>query len=319
MEQTATKLKSSANKSGKGNYPESAMIYNVCHERWLRNGYSNYTFNIEEGTYVSSREIQRGRFTQTVVSNKQVSQAATCEVTYHDRGASCDQGTRKRLSQGRTIEGLFAQWEKNPGLYQACHPVLGYPTGYGYTYSDGNRRIDASRWMIISSVIPRRASQVALKGPAGPAGRQESTAERSKAEKQPDTGDDNRAHSKKYASVTDIEIKLLSSHVKKSKHHRVLESRFDVINATGKAAVLGIKGWIIDKDYKRYPLSIDGKKLKPGEDAQVYAMQVEPHTQTTVSYKAEGIPDITTGKRTAAMLEVMSADGAKVNLTLPNK
>ena len=307
--------------SGRGNtvnYPGSVMIYNVCHERWLRNGYANYTFNIEEGVYLPGQEIQRGRFTQTVVSNHRVSQAATCEITYHDKGASCDQGTRKRLTEGRTIEGFFAKWEKNPGLYQACHPVLGYPTGYGHTYGDGNRRIDSSQWLIISSVIPRRASQVAVQ-PISRIGASHPVVQSAETRKASPVRARKNAQQKKYASVADIDIKLLSSRIERGKTHSTLKSRFDVINPTSMTALLGIKGWIIDKNYKRYPLSVDGKKIKQGKDSQIYTMQVEPHTQTTVFYQADGVPNIPLGKRTAAMLEIMSADGAKVNLTLPNR
>ncbi len=299
-------------------YPDSAMIYHVCHERWLRNGYANYTFNIEEGTYHAGQEIQRGRFTQTVVANHSVKQVATCEITYHEKGGSCDQGTRKRLTRGRTIEGFFAKWEKNPGLYQSCHPVLGYPTGYGHTYGSGKRRIDSSNWLLISSVIPRRASLVTPRRNIGGSETAAQSAETgantaSVVAMKTREGDQGRS----YASVMDIDIKLLASHVEKKEGKSILESRFDVINPTSLVALLGIKGWIIDKDYQRFPLSIDGKTIQQGQAAQVYPMKVEPHTQTTVSYRASGIPDIFVGKRTAAILEIMSADGAKVNVTLP--
>ncbi len=303
------------------------MIYNVCHERWLRNGYANYTFNIEEGTYVASREIQRGKFTQTVVANHQVSKSATCELDYHTRGSSCDQGTRKRLRSGNTIEDYFAKWEKTPSLYKSCHPVLGYPTGYGHTYGTGKRRIDSNQWLLISSVIPRRASRVALA----------SQNRNSKLHAQNSIGDaEQRIASptsvkpevkkvKKvkniddYTSVTDLDIKLLSSSIKKNKKHSSLVSKFNVTNKTDTPALLGIKGWILDKNYKRYPLSLVGKAIKKDGDSEIVTLKVDSHTQMTVDYVAQGVADINVSKQTAAMLEIMSLDGVKVNLTLPNK
>ena len=300
-------------------YPDSAMIYNVCHERWLRNGYANYTYNTEAGTYVSSREIQRGKFTQTVVANYQVSQAASCELSYHARGAGCEQETRKRSQHGKTIEDFFSKWAKNPGLYQSCHPVLGYPTGYGHTYGSSERRIDASDWLLISSVIPRRATQVALhtqgrnKVSVGHAEQRVASPSRVKSRVKSEVKIED------YTSVTDLEIKLISSHVKKSKSHSTLVSKFNVLNKTDAPALLGIKGWILDKNYKRYPLNLVGKTLKKGADSEIVTLKVEPHTQMTVDYIAEGVADINVSEQTAAMLEIMSVDEAKVNLTLPSK
>ncbi len=300
-------------------YPNSAMIYNVCHERWLRNGYANYTFNTEEGRYVASREIQRGKFTQTVVANYQVSQAASCELSYHAKGGGCDQKTRKRSQRGNTIDDFFTKWEKNPGLYQSCHPVLGYPTGYGHTYGSSERRIDATNWLLISSVIPRRSTQIAghkqgrNNASAGYAEQRIASPSRVKSKAKPEVKIED------YTSVTDLDIKLVSSRVKKSKSHSTLVSKFNVLNKTDAPALLGIKGWILDKNYKRYPLTLEGKPLKKGADSEIVTLKVEPHTQMTVDYVAEGVADIKVSKQTAAMLEIMSVDGVKVNLTLPNK
>ena len=331
---TADKMYELANsKKEQPTYPESALIYNVCHERWLRNGYANYTFNIEEGIYAPSREIQRGKFTQTVVANRKVSTSATCELSYHPKGAGCEQSTRKRLTAGRTIDGLFAKWEKNPMLYQSCHPVLGYPTGYGHTYGVGERRIDASKWFLVSSVIARKSSHVATapithlaeQRVASPVRAQSvsksksTVAQRTASKKIPNkkqTAGKNSADS--FASVSDLEIKLLSSRVKKVAKSSSLFSKFNVTNETDLPALLGIKGWILDKNYKRYPLSTDGKKIKKGADSQIVTLEVGAHTQMTVSYEADGVSGISVGKQTVGMLEIMSVDGVKINLTLPS-
>ncbi len=318
------------NNSTNPRYPESALIYNVCHERWLRNGYTNYTFNIEEGTYVPSSEVQRGKFTQTVVANRKVSTSAVCELSYHPKGASCEQSTRKRLTQGRTIDGLFAKWEKNPTLYQSCHPVLGYPTGYGHTYGVGERRIDASKWFLVSSVIARKSSHVAtapivkqrVASPVRTKPLSKPNSSLAKKESSRNIGNTKRTTGKKiadsFASVSDLEIKLLSFKVKKVAKSSSLFSQFNVTNETDLPALLGIKGWILDNNYKRYPLSIDGKKMKKGEDSQIVTLEVGAHTQMTVSYEADGVSGISVGKQTVGMLEIMSVDGVKVNLTLPN-
>ncbi len=322
---TASQVQNEMGKQNKDSkYPDSVMIYNVCHERWLRNGYTNYTFNVEEGTYQASREIQRGQFTQTVVSNHQVNQAATCELAYHAKGSSCDQDTRKHLKQGRTIEDFFAKWEKNPGLYKACHPVLGYPTGYGHTYGTSERRVDSNKWLLISSVIPRRASQVALP----PLNRnQQKAAQKLKGHAEQRIASPARVKpkvkgytsAKGYTSVTELELKVISSSVKKGRSRSTLVSKFNVLNKTDTPALLGIKGWILDENYKRYPLSLAKKSIKKGEDSEIITLKVEPHTQMTVDYKAEGVGGIKVSKQTAAMLEIMSIDGVKVNLTLPNQ
>ncbi len=301
-------------------YPDSVMIYNVCHERWLRNGYTNYTFNVEEGTYIASREVQRGKFTQAVVQDHRVSQAATCSLDYHSRGASCNQNTRRRLSHGRTIDDFFAKWEKNPGLYQSCHPVLGYPTGYGHTYGTSKRRIDSNNWLIISSVVPKKSSRT--ERPAQPHNKVAKTqeavdyAERRVASP---TRVKPQVEIENYTSVTDLEIKLVSSVVTDNGNRSSLKSLFNVFNRTDTPALLGIKGWILDNNYKRYPLSIDGKVVKQTEDSEIVTLKIDPHTQMAVNYDAEGIANINVSRRTAAMLEIMSVDGAKVNLTLPNR
>ena len=304
-------------------YPESAMIYNVCHERWLRNGYSNYTFNLEQGTYSAKREVQRGTFTQSVVVNHRIKQAATCEVNYHNRGASCDPDTRRKLRSGKTIHDFFVAWKKNPGLYQSCHPVLGYPTGYGHTFGTEERRIDANEWLIISSVIPISSGNL------------------SKYNKRTDTADNNSSRSnlagygeqkiasaarvrpevniEDYASVTDLEFKVISSVVKKGKSYNSLVSKFDVINKTNAPALVAIKGWLLDKNYKRYPLSVTGKPVKKVGDSEITTLKVDAHTQMAVNYEADGVAKISLNKQTAAMLEIMSIDGVKINLTLPGQ
>jgi hypothetical protein len=309
------------------NYPDSALIYNVCHERWLRNGYANYTFNIEEGSYQPSREIQRGKFTQVVVSNHQISQSASCMLDYNPNGASCDQNTRRRSKDGFTVDGLFEEWEKNPSLYQSCHPVLGYPTGYGHTYGVNERRIDSSEWFLVSSVIPRKSTRVTT---AHAAETRVSSPVRVKPKVAGKTAKTkiakvrkNKARTKtalgEFSSVSELDIKVLSSRVKKASGRSSLISQFNVINQTDRPALLGIKGWILDKNYNRYPLSTDGKRLKKGDESQIVTLEVGAHTQMTVSYEADGVSNIKLGKQTVGMLEVMSVDGVKINLTLPGR
>lgn len=289
-------------------YPDSKMIYNVCHERWLRNGYKNYTFNLEEGRYDSGAEVQSGKFTQVVVANRKVSQAASCDLSYYEKGASCNQNTRRRSNNSATIEDFFAKWEKNPSLYQACHPVLGYPTGYGHTYGSGNRRIDSSNWLLISSVIPRRSSQVSKPNQVAQA--ESRTASPSRERPLSKNAD--------YTSVTDLDIQVSSSYVLQDEKGSHLIAEFTVTNETSSPAILGIKGWMLDSGYERYPLAVDGHKPSNGNDAEIYTLKVEPHSQLSVSYEAEGVPDINVGRRTIAMLEIISADGVQMNLTLPN-
>lgn len=283
--------------TGTAKYPGSALIYNACHERWLRNGYSHYTFQVETGVYNAAIEKQNGVLSTVTVVGDQLSSVAACDLDYQGQSSQCRPKTQRRLQVANTINDYFLLWQKNPGLYQSCHPVLGYPTGYGKTYGNQGRRMDASSWTIISGVRPNESSQASH--PAIAAAQVPELVLQSM----------NQAE---FASISELEVKLHHSHVSKDGARNQLDSSFEIANPTAKSAKVKIRGWMLDATYKRHPLYIQSG----GTD---FLHVIPPHTRSTIAYTAEGAANVSLGRRTAAILEIESNDGVKVNLSLPNE
>jgi len=277
-------------------YPGSALIYNVCHERWVRNGYKNYTFQVETGVYNAQREKQKGVLSTVNVVNNELSNVAACDLSYDGQSRQCLPKTHRRVLVANTINDYFTLWQKNPALYQSCHPVLGYPTGYGKTYGDSGRRVDAGSWLIISGVRPNAGAP--QRGHSVAAGQYpKATAPLARPV---------------YASINEMHVKLHHSRVSKKGVSHHLESSFEIANPTSKPAKVKIKGWMLDASYKRYPLYV----MSGGS---VFLHVIPPHTRSNIAYTAKGAPNVSLGRRTAAILEIESSDGVKVNLSLPNK
>lgn len=279
-------------------YPGSALIYNVCHERWVRNGYKDYTFQVETGVYNAQSENQKGVLSTVNVVNNELSNVAACDLAYNGQSRQCRPNTHRRVLAANTINDYFTLWKKNPALYQSCHPVLGYPTGYGKTYGDRGRRMDGGSWLIISGVRPNGGVSQGNQANAPRQSSQNTVAP--------------SVRTSGYASVNEMQIKLHHSRVRKQgvRHH--LESSFEIANPTAKPAKVKIRGWMLDASYKRYPLYV-----KSG--GSVFLHVIPPHTRSNIAYTAEGAPNISLGRRTAAILEIESSDGVKINLSLPNK
>lgn len=280
-------------------YPGSALIYNVCHERWLRNGYKNYSFQVETGVYSAQSEKQKGVLSTVNVVNNELTNVAACDLNYNGQSRQCRPKTHRRILTANTINDYFSLWKKNPALYQSCHPVLGYPTGYGKTYGDRGRRVDAGSWLIISGLKPN----------GGPQGSGNYAVAAEQAPREVAVAPPVRAN---YASMNEMQVKLHHSRVSKqgTRHH--LESSFEIANPTSKPAKIKITGWMLDASYKRYPLYV----MSGGS---VFLHVIPPHTRSNIAYTAEGAPNVSLGRRTAAILEIESSDGVKVNLSLPNK
>ncbi|CAA6825115.1 MAG: Unknown protein [uncultured Thiotrichaceae bacterium] len=277
-------------------YPGSTLIYNVCHERWLRNGYKNYTFQVETGVYSAQSEKQKGVLSTVDVVNNTLSKVSACDLAYNGQSRECRSKSHRRLLTANTMNDYFGLWKKNPALYQSCHPVLGYPTGYGKTYGDRGRRMDAGSWLIISGLKPTGSSHSA-DNPAADASAPGMAGLPVRVE---------------HASVNEMQVKLHSSRVSKKgvRHH--LESSFEIANPTAKPAKVKITGWMLDASYKRYPLYV-----MSGGSAFLHI--IPPHTRSTILYTSEGAPNVSLGRRTAAILEIESSDGVAVNLSLPNQ
>lgn len=299
------------------NHPSSALIYHACHQRWLRNGYDSYSFTVETGEYDKNIELQLGNFTTVDVVNTRVANAKACELVYNGSDAICKKRNGKQLKGTATIADYFRRWERNPALYQSCHPILGYPMGFGNTYGSGGHRIDSERWVMISSVAPLQASQaqkytnkmsvdeLASGFHLAP---QVESFEQIKANSSAYTG--------KYAPLTDLDVKLVSSRVLHEKGRRYVSSELEVANATNQPAKILIKGWMLDRQYKRHPLFVEGENKTSQETVEV---EIPSHTSMSISYLAEGAPNFTLGKRSIGILELSSAGGLKMNLTLSNQ
>lgn len=280
-------------------YPGSALIYNVCHERWVRNGYKNYTFQVETGVYNAQVEKQNGVLSTINVVNNELHSVAACDLAYNGQSQQCRANTHRRVLAANTINDYFTLWKKNPTLFQSCHPVLGYPTGYGKTYGDRGRRIDASSWLIISGVRPNGGQPQVITDTARPSSTPSAVAVPP-------------VRAAGYASINEMQVKLHHSRVTKqgTRHH--LNSSFEIANPTAKPAKISIKGWMLDGSYKRYPLYVSS-------GGSVFLHVIPPHTRSNITYTAEGAPNVSLGRRTAAILEIESNDGVKVNLSLPNQ
>ena len=300
------------------NHPSSELIYHACHQRWLRNGYDNYSFTVESGEYDKNIELQLGHFTTVDVLNNRVSKVKTCELVYNGSNAVCKARSGKQLKGTATISDYFRRWERNPALYKSCHPILGYPMGFGNTYGGGGHRVDSDRWVMISSLVALQGGRVQKSTSSGVSidelahalnlAPQVDTFEQIKAKSSAYTG--------KYTPLTDLDVRLVSSRVFHEKDHRYLSSELEIANATDHPAKILIKGWMLDQQYNRHSLFVEGVNNTSQKTVEV---EIPSHTSMSISYLAEGAPNFTLGKRTIGILELSSAGGLKMNLTLPNK
>jgi hypothetical protein len=283
----------------------AANLYETCHRKWMKNGFINYTFKTESGKYHPDRPYQTGLFQDNVVRHSKLASTSSCVLIYGKKSSYCKPGSQRKVKGTGSIAEYFSAWKQNPSLYKTCHPILGYPLGYGHVSSRGNGRQlrpASETWLIISQVKPAKDN------PGSPGS--------VLAEK---------AVTQQMASLTDLEISLKSSRISKAvelgsantDQQLYVNSNFDVVNPTKLPALLKVKGWLLDKNFNRYPLYVN--KQNAGESQAAASLKVPPQTNLTVTYKAEGPSNIEVGPEIAALLEFSDSNGVKTNLSLPRQ
>lgn len=118
----------------------------------------------------------------------------------------------------------------------------------------------------------------------------------------------------RFSPLTALSIKLVTSRILEETGSRYLYSELMVENSTNYPAKIFIEGWLLDSDYKRYPLFVEINEKK---GKRIVVVEIPSQSSVDISYLAEGDPTFALGKRSIAMLELKDQGGVTMNLTVP--